>query len=78
MNPDAKKYAYAALLAGSVGFGILATNRLTPMIGWFMATLAGVCVAEAIFVVIDHMIDLITKRLAPGKQVVQTIRPKMD
>jgi hypothetical protein len=62
MNPDAKKCGDIALLAGSTGFGMMVTSRLAPEIGWFMAILAGACVAEATFVVIGSTIELFTRR----------------
>jgi hypothetical protein len=61
-TPDAKTYASLGLLSGSVGVGVVMTIRLAPAIGWFMAILAGTCLAEGTFVVIDSIVEFFTRR----------------
>ena len=77
-TPEAKNYAYPASLGGSVGFGMMMTNNLAYVLGPFLATLAGACIAAGSAVVIYHAVEAYTKRGATDKQVVRVARPKVN
>jgi glycerol uptake facilitator-like aquaporin len=77
-TPSAKNYAYPASLGGSIGFGMMMTNNLAPVLGSFLATLAGACIAAGMAVVIYHTVDQFTKRGVFDKRVARSVRPKAD